>query len=243
MTTSNVLRQINTQQVKTSLDDLFKAWSNEKSDQIKEYFEDILVLSCCIQRLANNQNQSMRFNRSLDSDELPSLVNDLDRQKAKNIREYYKNKLLMLTLRENNLTKFRKDLQNFLYSEPNKVLDSHCGLVYKLPYFYDYDLEVDDVFKSSYFKNNKESGMNESLLRTLKLIKKIENRRKHSHSIEYWFQDDRLNKVMLEFPVNNPLLKLFDNLIDEQPLKIVSRYYTRRKDLNEFFMCDKWTFA
>jgi hypothetical protein len=242
MTTSNVLG--NTIQVKTSLDDLFKAWAGEKKDEIKVYPEDILVLSCCLQRLTQGMSYGSRFNRSLHNEDLPNNVLDLDREKAKKIRQYYKDKLLLLTLRDQNLTKFRKDLQIFLYGEPAKVLDSHVGLVYKLPYFFDYDKEFDDIFQSSYFKNNKQDDMNQLIIRNLTFVKKIENQRKHTHSLEYWFTDDKLNKVMLDFPISNPLLSLLDEKINKGTLCITSKYVRRRKDLNEFFVCaDKWVFA
>jgi hypothetical protein len=131
-----------------------------------------------------------------------------------------------------------------LYSDPTKVLESLVGLVYKLPYFFDYDKEFDDIFQSSYFKNNKQDDMNQSIIRNLTFVKKIENDRKHSHILEYWFTDDKLNKVMLDFPVSNPLLSLLDEKIDKGPLRITSKYIRRRKDLNEFFVCaDKWVFA
>ena len=149
-TTTNIIAQIQNRKNGNqgwSLEDLFKQSDAAKAaDVTRDYADDILALSCCLQRITQNLPYGSRFNRSLTSSDLPENLTDLDRQKAKNIREYYKNKLLMLTLRENNLTKFRKDLQNFLYSEPTKVLDSHCGIVYKLPYFYDYDMEVDGVF-------------------------------------------------------------------------------------------------
>lgn len=225
-----------------NLDDLFKQIEIErKPDEIKEYPEDILVLSCCIQRLAHNR--SMRFNRSLNGSDLPSLVSDLDRQKAKNIRKYYNDKLMLLTLQGRQLTKFRKDLQMFLNSEPTKVLESLCGIVYKLPYFYDYDKSIDNIFKSSYFKNTSLNNMHENARRDLKFLSKIENERKHSNNVEYWFEDELLNKVMFSIASNNPLLDLLDRHINDGRLSVSAQYYLRKKDLNEYFVMEKWSFV
>jgi hypothetical protein len=248
MTTSNVITQIQRRKLGPTLDEILTSWNGEKQDTIKEFPEDVLVISCCIQRLAQNESATrtpviQRYSRSLDNPELKDLVTDLDVQKAANIREYYKNKLIMLTLRDYKLTKFRNDLNKFLYSDPTKVLDSHFGLIYKLPYFFDYDKEFDDIFQSSYFKNNKQDDMNQLNIRNLTFVKKIENHRKHTHSVEYWFTD-KLNKVMLDFPISNPLLSLLDEKINKGSLRIASKYVRRRKDLNEFFVCaDKWVFA
>jgi hypothetical protein len=247
MTTTNILAQIqnrkNRGNTNAVLEDIFSSWVSEtKKDTTNEYPLDILVLSCALQRTTQGQPFSARFNRSLNNPELKDLATDLDVQKASNIRDYYKNKLIMLTLRDYKLTKFRSDLNQFLYSDPTKVLESHTGLVYKLPYLYDYDQEVDEIFQSSYFRNNQDNSMTETMTRKLSFIKKVEKQRKHSHSIEYWFNDG-LNKVMLDFPVANPLLHLLDEKINQGPLCINARYFKRRKDLVEFFVCDKWSFA
>ena len=242
MTTSSVPTILTRKKAPWSLNDLFKQVES-KPDEIKTFSEDVLVLSCCIQRLANNQSPSMRYSRSLNSDELPALVSDLDRQKAKNIRKYYNDKLLVLTLQGKQLTKFRKDLQKFLNSEPDKVLESLCGIVYRLPYFYDYDKAVDDIFKSSYFKNTRFNDMHELVKRNLKFVAKIENQRKHSNNTEYWFEDESLNKVMFSITTNNPLISLLDRHINNDGCSVVTRYYLRKKDLNEYFVMENWSFV
>ena len=140
MTTNNVtiLAQIQGRKVRPTLDDLLSTWSkSEKEDVVKEFPEDVLTISCCIQRLAHNHPASARFSRSLNSPSIVQEITDLDRKKAGNIRKYYNEKLIMLTLQGRELTKFRKDLQKFLNSDATKVLESLCGIVYKLPYFYD----------------------------------------------------------------------------------------------------------
>lgn len=246
MTTTNILAQIKQRQNSgLDLSVLFDDWDTGKAkvaDKERPFDIDILVLSCCLHRNIKLGNFST-LDKSLTNTKLPGLVTDLDYQKAKKIREYYKNKLIMLTLRDNNLTKFRKDLHEFLYRDGTKVLDSHVGLVYRLPEFYEYDMEFDDIFQSSYFTNSKDDTMRETSVRELSFIKKIENKRRHSHIVEYWFQDSRLNKVMLQFPVENPLLHLLDEKIGLGNIHINARYYRRRKDLVEFFVCDKWSFA
>jgi hypothetical protein len=246
MTTTNILAQIQNRRhnkTNTVIEDIMNSWVSEtKKHNIDEYPMDILVLSCAMQRTTQGQPYSARFNRSLTNPELKEWVTDLDVQKASNIRDYYKNKLIMLTLRDYKLTQFRTDLNQFLYSDPTKVSGLHVGLVYKLPYLYDYDQEVDDIFQSSYFRNNQDNSMTETMTRKLSFIKKVEKQRKHSHSVEYWFHDG-LNKVMLDFPVANPLLHLLDEKINQGPICINARYFKRRKDLVEFFVCDKWSFA
>lgn len=224
-----------------NLDDLLKQ-ADKKPDEIKEYPDDILAISCCIQRLAYNQPAHTRFSRSLNNPDIEKLVTDLDRKKAENIRKYYNEKLVMLTLQGRDLTKFRKDLQKFLNSDSTKVLESLCGIVYKLPYFYDYDKSIDSIFKSIYYKNTRPNDMSLQVRRELKFIKKIENQRKHSSNYEYWFEDNQLNKVMFSIATNNPLLELLDRHINDDRLSVAAKYYMRKKDLNEYFVMENWSF-
>jgi hypothetical protein len=243
MTTSNILAQIQGRKVRNDLDQILASWAEEKKDTVKEFSEDVLVISCCIQRMAHNEPVTARFSRSLSSPSVIENITDLDRKKAENIRKYYNHKLLTLTLQGRELTKFRKDLQKFLISDPTKILESLCGIVYKLPYFYDYDRSVDEIFKSVYFKNSKLSNMHENTPRSLNFVKKIENQRKHSNNIEYWFEDEQLNKVMFSIATNNPLLELLDRHINDDKLNVVARYYLRKKDLNEYFVMENWSFV
>lgn len=225
-----------------SLEDLFKQVEESKApDTIRVYLEDVLAISCCIQRLSKNENN--KFTRSLTNPDIHTEVNDLDRQKATNIRMYYKDKLLMLTLQGRDLTKFRKDLQKFLHGDAQQVPDSLSGIVYRLPYFYDYDKEVDEIFQSSYFKNSRLSDMSQPVQRNLKFLKKIENQRRHINNMEYWFQDDMLNKVMFAIKTDNPLMNLLDRHIDNNGISIIGRYYLKKKDLNEYFVMEKWSFV
>lgn len=246
MTTTNVnvVTQIQSRKVKSTLDDLLSVWSkSEKEDVVKLFPEDVLAISCCIQRLAHNQPSHTRFSRSLNNPDIEKEITDLDRKKAENIRKYYGEKLTVLTLQGRELTKFRKDLQKFLNSDSTKVLESLCGIVYKLPYFYDYDKSVDSIFKSMYFKNARPNDMSQPVRRELKFVKKIENQRKHSNNYEYWFEDEALNKVMFSIATNNPLLELLDRHINNDRLNVVTRYYMRKKDLNEYFVMENWTFV
>jgi hypothetical protein len=245
MTTSGIISQIRSRQQVITLTDILD-WdhnTNKKEDKISEYPEDILALSCCIQRMSYGLSPGSRFNKSLQAEQLGSLVTDLDRQKAQNIRKYYSEKLLMLTLQGKELTKFRKDLQCFLNSDATKVLESQHGIVYRLPYFYDYDKSVDEIFKSSYFKNSQVSDMKEPVQRDLKFLKKLEIQRKHIDNIEYWFEDTKLNKVMFSIASNNPLLDLLDRHISDGKMSVVSKYTLRKKDLNEYFVMDRWSFV
>jgi len=219
------------------LNDVFASWSeSNKKDEIRTYPDDVLALSCAIQRTGSKNGLSTGMSNEV--------INDLDREKADRIRKYYQNKLTLLALKDKSLTKFRKDLHNFIYNHTNTLPDSYVGMVYKLPSFYDYDKEIDDVFKSIYYKNTGDQTTHVNLDRRLSLIKKVHNKRKHTDSIEYWFDDMMLNKIMIRFDAKNPLLKLFDDKVNSGMLDINARYYVHLKDFNRYYTVgDNWTFV
>jgi len=199
--------------------------------------EDLITLSVTLQRM-------QRTNHNLNYIELthPSVaesVTDIDRAKADKIRDYYQKKFLYLTLQGQHITKWRKDLQSLLSNSTNKYTENFLGMAYKLPYFYAYDIEIDEIFISVYAKveNQERSG-----LKCLKFIRKIPNEQKHERSIEYWFTDNNGDKYMMFFSKDNLLIPLFDKLVDEGNININGTYIKRRKDNREFFIASKYSF-
>jgi len=239
MNTMNVsiLSQIQSRQVRPTLDDVFAEWAKPKEEIIRNFSDDVLALSCAIQRTGIHHSIS---ESNLSSD----MITTEDRVKAKDIRQYYKNKFTLFALKDKQLTKFRKDLHNFVYNESNSVSDGLIGMIYKLPSFYDYDLEIDSIFKSIYFKNTKDDTMDKVVDRNLKFIKKIGNRRRNSNQVEYWFHDEMLNKIMISFDAKNPLLSLLDDKLKQGPVTINARYHVGLKDFNRYYKIgDKWSFV
>lgn len=232
----SILSQIQGRKVRPTLDDVFANWAEVKKDEVRTYTDDVLALSCMIHRTGSKSG--------LNSGMSAELITQDDRDKAANIRKYYQDKLTLLALKDKSLTKFRKDLHDFVYNHVNTLPDSYVGMVYKLPAFYKYDQEIDGIFKSIYYKNTNDATTHVALDRRLSLIKKVHNKRRSSDHVEYWFDDMMLNKIMIRFDAKNPLLKLFDDKVNQGTLDINTRYYVHMKDFNRYYTCgDNWTFV
>ena len=238
----SILSEIKNRQVRPTLDEILDSIHTKKSEKIVVYLDDILTISCCLQRLAKQDNVNP-FSRSLSTLGIEKQINDLDRKKSENIRKYYNEKITVLILQGKQLTKFRKDLHMFLNTDVYKMPDTYIGMVYKLPYFYDYDKVIDEIFGSSYYKNERITDLAEVKTRNLTFIKKVANIRKNSNAIEYWFTDSELNKVMFSLPSNNQLLGLLDQHLSDGKLNVSTKYHIRKKDAREFFVMDKWSFV
>ena len=114
-------------------------------------------------------------------------------------------------------------------------------LAYRLPEFYEYDIE----FEKMSFEYNKEVKRQESIhaieKKHLTFIKSLAVNTKRLKKIEYWFSDNHNNLVQLNIETSNPLHSLLDKVITGG-IELVGRYVTRNRDGYEFLKVEKYKF-
>lgn len=207
--------------------------------------EDLLALSCALYRLQIVEKNNHFAFSSLDHPDLIKQIKQQDRQLASEIKRFYEQKLIVLKLKGIELTKYRKDLEYFLSNVNSTTWDldhqgrksyphEFIGLVYKLPYFYFYDLELLEMFGTNYVdivgSNNFESVLE------LKFIKVLNPKKLQRPFVEYWFSDKDNNKVLFELQKENPLNELFLLHVIDKPVRIRSHYHVRKKDQMSFLV-------
>jgi len=180
----------------------------------------------------------------LDS-ELFRLVNNEDIELANNIRDYYSKKIMVWKLKNINLTPFRQDLNTFIHSEGKTFKETMLPLVYRLPEFYEYDVE----FEKMSFEYNKEVKLHATSSqvigdeKNLKFIKQLTVNSKRLKKIEYWFSDNYNNLVQLNVENSNPLNSLLQKVITQSDITLFGRYLTRCRDGSEFLRVEKYNFV
>jgi len=114
-------------------------------------------------------------------------------------------------------------------------------LAYRLPEFYDYDIE----FEKMSFEYNKEIKRQESIhaieKKHLTFIKSLSVNTKRLKKIEYWFSDNHNNLVQLNIETSNPLHSLLEKVITGG-IELVGRYGIRNRDGCEFLKVEKYKF-
>lgn len=205
--------------------------------------EDPIALSCVMYRLRTTNDTiddrpSYIFNLQADAKTLAKSITSEDRLLAQTIRSFYNGKLVVSRLRNQPLTKFRQDLATLLlmnvdeyglYSIPEKF----SGMLYKLPYFYEYDRNlIDDVFGSEYCSVD---GPRNLEFANLNFIRKLDAYRKRKSVYEYWFTDDRNNRVVLYMEKSNPALQLFEKHINENNIFVRGLFVIRHLDNLSFY--------
>lgn len=203
-----------------SMQDLFghdPSWHPDvKKYEVYESPEDTLALSVAWKRLKDKSFKT-NFSSLLDR-QLFEFVNEEDKIIASAIRDYYSKKIMMLNLKNDRpLTKFRKDLSKYIQSSGSLVQQKELGMIYYLPYFYEYDCNLDYV-KSTVdlhpeFINIPRKTQVE-VTKHLTPIKKIYKNQKRVKTYQYWFKDEDNVANMLQFETSNPLLHIWDYNFD-----------------------------
>jgi len=218
-----------------------------KTYQIIEAAEDLLTLSVAHKRLLSERisllAKSFSFKNILDSVIFENL-NDNDREIASTIRKYYSQQIVMWALKGIKLTSFREDLKTYFNGEGNKFVENTIPLVTKLPYFYDYDIKLDEIKRefttdlSGY--NPITTNIPDKHSYILTPIKSLFRKTKKTKCIEYWLKDNYNRAYKIEIEHNNPLQPLWDKTFNSSKLEILGYIKVKRLDDLNYFHLFGW---
>lgn len=213
-----------------------------KKYEIIESTEDLLVLSCVWYRLRQerNANKSIGVNPTKLVDRvLFQNIHEEDRELAGKIRDYYSKKIMMLKLKSVPFTKYRNDLNHFIHSDGMKFEESICGLVYRLPEFYQYDIEFDEMISEC---KREVQPKQSRATHTLKHIGTLRVNKRTSKKVEYWFKNENDEIANITIEPHNPLLKVWDKLVFDD-LKIEAKYLVKLRDGMSYYVLNDYTLA
>jgi hypothetical protein len=225
---------------------------NVKKYEVFETTEDILALSVTWHRLrplishgiSNIINPSNRPTKLTDEVLFKEIIQE-DRDKANVIRDYYSKKIMMFTLKGQQLTSYRKDLNTFIHGDCKIVKEEMMPLVYRLPEFHEYDVGVDEMFLEldTRFEG---SQIALSTIKTLSPVKKFTVKRKSRKFVEYWLKDNENKPYKIEIDTSNELMHLWDHFYDkgrfhEITLDAVVKFVNR--DSVSHYKLIKWKLA
>ena len=211
-----------------------------KKYEMYEIDEDLLALSVTWKRLRDAKKSVA--SKLLD----PSLFKELsadDKTKADQIRDYYSKKIMMWKLKgTGKLTSYREDLNSFIHSDGKKFRDNMFGLVYRLPDFYNYDLEMDDIYmhlEKDHPDLRKKLGVETAI--KLQPLRKVVRKTKSVHAVEYWFKSRNDIGVTLKIDPKNPLLHIWDHMFGSQKeLVIETKLFPKERDGLHYLQASDW---
>jgi len=201
-----------------SLDDIFSSIEMDENKMRKDPV-DGLALSVL-----------QRKNRAFGSSSLT--VTEHEHKIAAQIRDYYSKKIVVLNLKGEKLSKFRKDLSIYLANGyTDEYPEKYMGMIYKLPEFYYYDLEIDELRQIANCEN----------LQTFIGVKKLKLERKLYRSVssgsdyQFWLTDEDNHLYSLSIDKHNPLLSMFESLVEYPEFNISAKFLKAVKDDLQFY--------
>ena len=204
--------------------DLSISQDHYKKYEIYEFQDDILAISCAWKRQRDSNLGDFTYGKLTEKKLFDSVINS-DRELASNIRDYYSKKIMMLTLKGQSLTSFRKDLNSFVHGDTNRATDELLPLIYKLPEFYEYDNKIEEIKLSledrlTAAKLEKLHG--KQTIFELAPITKVKKHNKKINVMEYWFSRGTNTAVLIQLEPKNPLLHLWDEIFDSKKVLQIS---------------------
>ena len=226
-----------------AFDDLFNNNTHYKKYEIYEFEEDVLAVSCAWKRQRDDAPAEYRYSKLTDRKLFDSITAD-DRESARLVRDYYSKKIMMLTLKGQSLTSFRKDLNIFIHGENNRATEELLPLIYKLPDFYEYDTKIEEIKLSL---ENRPRGVKLEKLHgkqtsfELKPITVVKKSNKRMKVMEYWLEGKGSTPVLIQLEPKNPLLHIWDDIFNSKKvLQISGLAFIKNMDDFEYLSIKNW---
>ena len=219
--------------------------SSEKEVTYKFTVDPVLV-SCTLYRLitesrANDKIDHLNWSLTDHTDKIISKITDQDRIFAESLVSYYKSKLIMAKLRGDHFTKFKTDLLQYLTDSPTSITSKFVGMVYKLPYFYQYDMQLIEIFGGEHTDLGRLPGHLDRKDMKLSFISKADNGQKRARHYEYWFKDEKNLRILVEVEKHNPVRNLWEYSIQKGDVNINAAFEKKRRDNLEFYVAKGWS--
>ena len=170
----------------------------------------------------------------------PLRQDHLDR--AAMIRRYYRNRLTLLSFKQENMSQFRKDLYDFLTLPETQVKLSFLPMMIRLPAFYLEDVIVDDLVKKHTMPSRNGPYPSSSESKTLYFVDKTYRKTKNQNTKHYWFVDEKDMLHRLAIDETNKLRHVFERFL-HAPITIEARYPVtalRGRNINFYSVEGDW---
>jgi hypothetical protein len=234
----------------TMYDNLYSQPDSEyvKKYEVFETTEDVLALSVTWHRLRTLlshkidilANPNDRPTKLTDSVLFREMIQE-DREKANVIRDYYSKKLMVLTLRELRMSKFRKDLSTFIHGDSKVVREDLMPIIYRLPEFYDYDMGFDEMFRglNKQFEHQPKLTIGGDSI-TLTPLRKFIVKLRTNKFTEYWLKDSDDKAYKIEIPIDNKLNHLWEHFFEQDSIPLTGYLKHMERDGICYFHLKNW---
>jgi hypothetical protein len=199
--------------------------SLEYIESIHKFDSDPLVCSVSAKDLAD-KNPSDHYGLQDDSRVKDNITPNIE-ARAEEIRKYYTKKFFWDALKNGSpLSPIRTRMVQLLENRITDCNDNDVGIYYKLPYFYEEDLTYEEFSKLYNTEKLSPLGNKRSnkFAKRLQFVKSTKGIQKNKKSEYFWFTDDNRDLYNITIELSNPLLSLFEQIIDNNPTLLFQTY-------------------
>lgn len=209
-----------------NLKELFEGWENDivrkgKPAQEVTFADDPIALSWASYHVW----QKWPARRWVNLNEVEA--HEHDRVIAAQTRKYYRDKLMLQTLKGRPLSDFQTVLYGLVTGEA-PIMSDQIGLLMKIPYFYTEDAYLAEVFgrTKSLDKQEVKAQSRQDVITPLQMIF---SSRKRQETYQYWFTNRQEEAIVWTVNSQNTLRSLVDSLFNKkQPLEIRSQWHYKK---------------
>lgn len=202
----------------------FDEWLNEltKSEQKTHepisFKEDPVAMACASYR-AWTTNFVNRW-----SDLESVVVQDQDRQKASELKAYYRSRMTFQALRDGvALSAYRKKLAAIV-SDTHVYTKQDIGILYRLPYFYQEDQDVDQVMAQTQDSAKHQPNFEGSLFP----LKRVFRSRRAGEWVDFYFASEQSTApYLLVVKSDNPLISIIEALFKQPSFRVRAHLHTK----------------
>ncbi len=189
--------------------------------RVIQFKQDPIACACASYRIWQ-ENPARRWS---DLDSVVVWQDDIEQAQA--LRKYYRERLVMSALKNVNrqVSEFRRKL-GALVTDQLEITKDELGLLYRLPYFYVEDLDIDYVVANT--ANSREISPvpadSQRLVMTFMPLRKIFRSRRSAEVNQYWWTTEA-GGIPFEFSVrtDNPLAGMIDGLFEREQVTLQHR--------------------
>ena len=189
--------------------------------------EDLMAMSVAWHRIRNAPGPDAVNATSVADRELIQHVTIADRNVANDIREYYSKKIMWASLHGVKTSKFKTDLGTFLHGDGKTYLETDLPMLFRIPEFYYYDLQIEKLVEGSKKPTVKYHMRNKSA--ALTPVKYMYKTRRSTKLHEYWFTDEDKVLHMVVLQHQNPLQHIWDRMFFKQEPMTINGFTTVAK--------------
>ena len=227
---SQILAQINTTSSASAwLDDEFTVGYNEKDTTVYNVKTDVFAhIIAAIEaevplwEIGTKWADAVKADSKLDHLKLTPLQ-DSHKERAEMIRRYYRNRLTIQSLKNQDMSKFRKDLYDFLTMPETHLRMSYLPMMIRLPSFYLEDVTLDDLVKQYKQPVRKVDQVNSVTVKKLEYVVKTHRKTKQQSVNHSWFTNEAVFLHRLSVEESNKLRHVFERLL-HAPITIEARF-------------------